>query len=66
MMCFVDNGLEWVETMLQIFASGAAALAYISGLDIAVGNGDIIDYGAPTYHLKRNVEGNPRQGAFLL
>ena len=47
------------------FASGAAALAYISGLDIAVGNGDIIDYGAPTYHLKRNVEGNPRQGAFF-
>ena len=47
------------------FASGAAALAYISSLDIAVGNGDIIDYGAPTYHLKRNVEGNPRQGAFF-
>jgi len=47
------------------FASGAAALAYVSSLDIAVGNGDIIDYGAPTYHLKRNVEGNPRQGAFF-
>ena len=47
------------------FASSAAALAYISSLDIAVGNGDIIDYGAPTYHLKRNVEGNPRQGAFF-
>jgi len=47
------------------FASGAAALAYISALDIAVGNGDILGYASPIYHLKRNVEGNPRQGAFF-
>ena len=43
------------------FASGAEALAYISSLDIAVGAGDIIDYNAPIYSLKRNVEGEPRQ-----
>ncbi len=43
------------------FASGAEALAYLSGLDIAVGNGDIIGYEAPLYSLKRNVEGGPRQ-----
>lgn len=43
------------------FESGADALAYISSLDIAVGNGDIIDYRAPLYSLKRNVEGGPRQ-----
>ena len=42
------------------FASASAALAYISGLDIAVGNGDILAYKAPLYSLKRNVEGNPR------
>jgi outer membrane receptor protein involved in Fe transport len=44
------------------FATGAAALAYINGLDTAVANGTIIDYSAPLYSLKRNVEGNPRQG----
>ena len=43
------------------FATGAEALAYISSLDIAVGSGDIIDYNAPLYSLKRNVEGGPRQ-----
>lgn len=43
------------------FATGAEALAYISSLDIAVGAGDIIDYNAPLYSLKRNVEGGPRQ-----
>ena len=48
------------------FASNAAALAYISGLEIAKGNGDIIDYSAPLYSLKRNVEGNPRQSIFMI
>ena len=43
------------------FASAAEALAYISGLDLAVGDGDIIGYSAPLYSLKRNVEGGPRQ-----
>ena len=43
------------------FASAAEALAYISSLDIAVGAGEIIDYRAPLYSLKRNVEGGPRQ-----
>ena len=43
------------------FASGAEALAYLSGLDVAVGAGDIIGYNAPLYSLKRNVEGAPRQ-----
>ena len=43
------------------FASGTEALAYLSGLDIAVGNGDIIGYNAPLFSLKRNVEGGPRQ-----
>ena len=43
------------------FASGAAALAYLSSLDVAVGDGDIIGYSAPLYSLKRNVEGGPRQ-----
>ena len=43
------------------FASGVEALAYISSLDLAVGNGDIIDYSAPLYSFKRNVEGDPRQ-----
>ena len=47
------------------FASNAAALAYISGLEIAKGNGDIIDYRAPLVSLKRNVEGNPRQSIFM-
>ena len=37
------------------FATNADALAYISGLDIAVGNNTIIDYKAPLYSLKRNV-----------
>jgi len=46
------------------FASATDALAYISGLDIAVGNGDILGYKAPIYSLKRNVEGNPRQSLF--
>ena len=43
------------------FPSAAAALAYISSLDLAVGAGDIIGYSAPLYSLKRNVEGGPRQ-----
>ena len=43
------------------FASAAEALAYLSGLDLAVDNGDIIGYRAPLYSLKRNVEGSPRQ-----
>ena len=43
------------------FPSAAAALAYISSLDLAVGDGDIIGYNAPLYSLKRNVEGGPRQ-----
>ena len=44
------------------FASASAALAYVSGLDIAVGNGDTIAYKAPLYSLKRNVEGNYKTG----
>ena len=48
------------------FATNAAALAYISGLEIAKGNGDIIDYRAPLVSLKRNVEGNPRQSIFMI
>ena len=44
------------------FADGAAALSYINGLDAAVAAGTIVDYRAPLYSLKRNVEGNPRQG----
>ena len=47
------------------FASAADALAYIANLNIAVGNGDIIDYRAPIWSLKRNVEGNPRQSIFM-
>ena len=43
------------------FPSAAAALAYISSLDLAVGAEDIIGYNAPLYSLKRNVEGGPRQ-----
>ena len=43
------------------FASAAEALAYLSGLDLAMDNGDIIGYKAPLYSLKRNVEGSPRQ-----
>ncbi len=43
------------------FATGAEALAYISSLDIAVGDKDILGYKAPLYSLKRNVEGGPRQ-----
>lgn len=46
------------------FATGAEALAYISGLDIAVGDESIIDYKAPLISLKRNVEGGPRQSLF--
>ncbi len=43
------------------FSSGAEALGYISALDLAVTNGEIIGYNAPLYSLKRNVEGAPRQ-----
>ena len=43
------------------FATGAEALAYISGLNLAVGDGTILGYEAPIYSLKRNVEGTPRQ-----
>ena len=43
------------------FSSGRDALQYISRLDQAVSEGTIIDYGAPLYSLKRNVEGLPRQ-----
>jgi outer membrane receptor protein involved in Fe transport len=46
------------------FATSAEALAYISALDIAVGDGSIIDYNAPLTSLKRNVEGDPRQAIF--
>ena len=46
------------------FASGAAALAYLANLDLAVGDGSILGYRAPLYSLKRNVEGNPRQSIF--
>ena len=46
------------------FASAAEALGYIASLDQSVAAGDIIDYGAPLYSLKRNVEGNPRQSIF--
>jgi len=44
------------------FATGAEALSYINSLDASVAAGTIIDYRAPLYSLKRNVEGNPRQG----
>ena len=44
------------------FATGAAALAYINGLNTSVAAGDILAYSAPLVSLKRNVEGNPRQG----
>ena len=43
------------------FTSGAQALGYISALDLAVTNDEIIGYHAPLYSLKRNVEGAPRQ-----
>ncbi|MCY4013199.1 MAG: TonB-dependent receptor [Gammaproteobacteria bacterium] len=43
------------------FQSAATALAYLSTLAQAVGDGDIIGYRAPLYSLKRNVEGGPRQ-----
>ncbi|MDB2319137.1 TonB-dependent receptor [Gammaproteobacteria bacterium] len=43
------------------FATGAAALAYINGLNTAVADGTILGYSAPLTSLKRNVEGNPRQ-----
>ena len=46
------------------FASGAAALAYLANLNLAVGDGSILGYKAPLYSLKRNVEGNPRQSIF--
>ena len=46
------------------FTSGAAALAYLANLDLAVGDGSILGYKAPLYSLKRNVEGNPRQSIF--
>ena len=44
------------------FATGAAALAYINGLNTQVANEEILGYSAPLVSLKRNVEGNPRQG----
>jgi len=44
------------------FATGAEALAYINGLNTAVADGTILGYSAPLVSLKRNVEGNPRQG----
>ena len=44
------------------FATGAAALSYINALDASVAAGTILAYEAPLYSLKRNVEGNPRQG----
>jgi iron complex outermembrane receptor protein len=44
------------------FATGAEALAYINGLNTAVADGTILGYSAPLTSLKRNVEGNPRQG----
>ena len=43
------------------FATGAAALAYINGLNTQVADGDILGFSAPLTSLKRNVEGNPRQ-----
>ena len=43
------------------FASAREALRYISGLDQAVSEGEIVGYRAPLYSLKRNVEGLPRQ-----
>ncbi len=46
------------------FATSADALAYISGLDLAVGDGDILGYNAPLTSLKRNVEGGARQAVF--
>ena len=46
------------------FATSAEALAYISGLDLAVGDGDILGYNAPLTSLKRNVEGGARQAVF--
>ena len=58
---FVATGREWVAIMRPNFDTGAGALAYISALDIAVGAEEIIDYRAPLYSLKRNVEGGPRQ-----
>ena len=52
------------------FATGAEALAYISGLQLGIGTLDslgneIIDYRAPLTSYKRNVEGNPRQSIFM-
>ena len=43
------------------FATGAAALAYINGLNSQVAAESIIDYMAPVRSLKRNVEGGPRK-----
>ncbi|MCY4096204.1 MAG: TonB-dependent receptor [Gammaproteobacteria bacterium] len=43
------------------FASGREALQYISGLEQAVSEGEIVGFEAPLYSLKRNVEGLPRQ-----
>lgn len=43
------------------FATGSAALAYISSLNSQVADGSIIDYHAPIRSLKRNVEGGPRK-----
>ena len=57
---FVEIGGSYAPN----FTSGSAALAYIAGLDQAVGAGTIDTYKSPMYHLKRNVEGNPRQSIY--
>ena len=43
------------------FATGAAALSYISSLNSLVADESIIGYSAPVRSLKRNVEGGPRK-----
>ena len=47
------------------FATAADALAYISNLNLMVGDGSILGYRTPFTSLKRNVEGNPRQSIFM-
>ena len=47
------------------FATAADALAYISGLNLLVGDGSILAYKTPFTSFKRNVEGNPRQSIFM-
>ena len=46
------------------FATAAAALSYINGLNTAVADKTILGYRAPLTSLKRNVEGNPRQSIY--